>query len=362
MKITSATYIPVVRWREAEYQALFKICDKCKDRIVPIIVVPPIEYDPEIGRPKKSVSEVISTFVKRVPVKWGNRPAWIDFDDTLRDQRMDNGTHVVSHVFEQLRVSNAHAVPVVWLDSSSITLRAVSQVNAKDGHGVGFRLKLENIMVPTAQKQMMSILKGLGIDINETDLLLDLGKTFEPYNDYSKALIAGLSSLTHLDQFRNFVIIGTSMPDSLSKFELPGDTIPRHEWLFYQELLKNLPSNFRRPNFGDYTIVPPSFSMDFNMAIIKPAARLVYANGKSWIIRKGTAFRDDPEQMINICADITNSSDFRGRTFSPGDEEIFLCANNERKNMSNLGGWKQFGISHHIMQVLDDLAIFDGNT
>lgn len=358
MKIDASTYVPVLKWREAEYQALLRVPESGKRRIVPVIVAPPVEYDPESGRVNKNAQEVVRDFVKRIPAKWGARLAWIDFDSTLISERMENGSSIIRYVFEKLGSQGARAIPVAWFESDAEMLATFQQVVAADGRGAAIRLTLENLMVTNLAERLAALVGALQVKIGDVDLILDLGKAFEPYDAFAKALIARLERVTNLQRYRNFVVIGTSIPESLSEISPPGDTLPRHEWRFYRRLLSLLPDGMRPPNFGDYTIVPPSFAMNFNMAVIKPAARLVYTNGENTVIRKGTAFRDDPTQMIDICSGIMNSEDYRGRAFSYGDEQIYLCGNNLRENMSNLGGWKQFGINHHITHVLDDLAKF----
>jgi len=355
MNITPTTYIPVLRWRLAEYQALLRLSDDAKDRVVPIIMVPPLEYDPEDGRLKKTIQEVVAPFAKRVNLKWNERSAWIDFDSSLVNGNMDDGVAVVTHVFNELREFNSPAVPISWLDAGENVIGAVREIQRVDRRGIGVRLKLENLMAVDISNRIKSLAQKLDTGYSEIDLILELGKSFEPYEAFSNALFAGLSRVSILNKFRSFVLTGTSMLESLGEIDTPGATIPRHEWLFYQYLINNLRDNVRRPNFGDYTIVAPTFSMNFNMALIKPAGRIIYTYGGNWIIRKGSAFRDNPNQMRAMCSNLIGSGKFRGEDFSDGDKQIYLCANNQR-NTSNLGGWKRFGINHHIMHVLDDLA------
>jgi hypothetical protein len=53
MNLRPDTYVPSLRWRCGEYQALFRLKDSAKDRIVPFVVIPEIEFDFEEWRPKK---------------------------------------------------------------------------------------------------------------------------------------------------------------------------------------------------------------------------------------------------------------------------------------------------------------------
>jgi hypothetical protein len=69
-----------------------------------------------------------------------------------------------------------------------------------------------------------------------------------------------MKKLGDLQAFRNFVIIGTAIPESFKDVAKGADQLPRHGWLFYQALLSKMPAGMRRPNYGDYTIVHPEFT------------------------------------------------------------------------------------------------------
>ena len=54
MKLTERIYVPALRWRQGEYQALWKLATAVKEKVIPLITVPPVEFDFELHQPKKS--------------------------------------------------------------------------------------------------------------------------------------------------------------------------------------------------------------------------------------------------------------------------------------------------------------------
>ena len=38
-------YIPILKWRQGEYLALDRLEDRVKDKVLPLIEIPPIEWD-----------------------------------------------------------------------------------------------------------------------------------------------------------------------------------------------------------------------------------------------------------------------------------------------------------------------------
>ena len=65
MNIAHDKYVPILKWRQGEYQALTRLDNQIKGQINPLIVVPPVEFDFEEWRAKKTVQEHIEPFAKR---------------------------------------------------------------------------------------------------------------------------------------------------------------------------------------------------------------------------------------------------------------------------------------------------------
>lgn len=57
MILTKDMYVPALRWRMAEYQALMRLTAKAKERIAPHITIPEREFDFDSRQPKKTIHE-----------------------------------------------------------------------------------------------------------------------------------------------------------------------------------------------------------------------------------------------------------------------------------------------------------------
>ena len=352
-----AIYVPALRWRQAEYQALMRLERSVKDRIVPLISIPDVEYDFEQRQPKKSIHEHVYPFVKRYHDKWGRRPSWITFDDAIANGRMDDGTHIANYVFNGLRAYSARAIPAVPLTADPSTVAAVRSVVTEDGTGTAIVVRIEDLMVRDLQANVISLARDLQAARGEIDLIIDLkAPNFEPYDAFSNALISAIRRMGNLHSIRNFVLVSTAIPKTFSQISRGTDQIPRHDWLFYRTLLRKLPTDVRRPIYGDYTVVHPDFEAK-DMRQIKPAGKIIYTNGSVWTTRKGGSFRDDRTQMHSHCESVTQDAEFgfRGYHFSNGDAYISDCAA-RRTGPSNLGRWKEVAINHHITLVIEDLS------
>jgi hypothetical protein len=269
---------------------------------------------------------------------------------------MDDGRDIMTYVFEGLRTFEAAAIPAVRLESSAQFVSAVKAIVAKDSLGAAITIRLEDLMKPNARVRIEHLAGLLNLTVEDIDLIVDLGApNFEPYDDFAGALVTALSKLGDLNTFRNFVLVGTAIPESFKDIAKGADQILRHDWLFYRALLGKLPNGLRKPNFGDYTIVHPEFT-PVDMRKIKSAGKLVYATPGMWEVRKGGAFRDNPEQMHGHCASIVASGKFSGARYSSGDDYIAKCAV-KKESPSNQTRWKDVAINHHITLVLNELAM-----
>jgi hypothetical protein len=355
MILTEDMYVPALRWRQGEYQALARLAAVAKDRIVPYVTIPEVEFDFELWQPKKTVQEHVHPFAARFKAKWGQRPAWVGVHPSISGKPMGDGRDIFTYVFEAMRTFQANAMPAVPLDASSAMAASVAGIVATDDLGAAITVRLEDLMKPHARMRIEALTAALGVSLDEVDLIIDLGApNFEPYNAFAGALIAAMQKLGDLHAFRNFVVIGTAIPETFKDVAKGADQLPRHDWLFYRALLGKMPAGVRQPNYGDYTIVHPEFKA-LDMRMIKAAGKLVYTTSSAWEVRKGGAFNDNRAQMHGHCASIVASGKFDGAGYSSGDEYIARCAVH-KEGPSNQTRWKEVAINHHITRVLDDLA------
>jgi len=357
MKLKQDIYVPSLKWRLGEYQALLNLEENVKEKIVPYISVPKIEFDFEEWKPRKTPEEHVKQFPERYEKKWGARAAWIGIDTSLVHAHMDDGQSVISHIYQGLSNVDARGIPVVHFKSDDAVLGLYANAIEVCGVGAAIRLGLDDLMAPKVSENIAETLEKLGIQTSDTDLIVDLETPhYEPYTDFARALFTAIRQISQLQEFRNFVLTGSAFPDSMADISKPGGEVIRHEWLFYQLFVNSLPEDFRTPLFGDHTSVSPKF-VATDMRKIKPAGKIVYATADKWVIRKGSAFRDDPEQMHGLCTDVKATSHFMGRSYSFGDEYIADCAA-RKVGPSNQTRWKTVSINHHIVVAARGLASF----
>lgn len=353
--ILSNNYVPFLKWRQSEYQALFKLEEEIKDFITPYIILPPIEYDFAERRLKKTIEEHIEPMAKRLYKKWGSRLALLDFHDSLEEEIMDNGESVVEYVHTQALAMGCKLIPVISFQKSSRYLAEVKKITSAQKCGIVLRVFLEDLNEQNINGEIDQILEIFSLNLSDIDLIIDLGTPdkFEPYPLFSHIIFTETNKINNLKDYRSFVIVANSL--DLMEIKQPGGVFTRHEWMLYPYLINKFQE--KPPTFGDYTTDNIKFPPQIDMRMVNPSAKLIYTLPQHWHVLKAKAFRGNTAQMINLCSDIISLPDYKGIAFCDGDKRIHDTANG-KENHGNLGTWKQVAINHHMTKVVRQLSSY----
>jgi hypothetical protein len=358
--MTYRDYVPVLKWRQGEYQALFRLNAPQQARIVPLIEVTPPDFDFESWQPKKTIDEHLEKFAARLKQKWGSKVAFLDTGLLDPTMRMAGGLHPLTWLRNQVRSQNGTIVPVTGLERDASYQAAIRSADAIDGNSVALRCSLEEAADSDFDGNVESLLDRIAIEPGCLDMILDLkSPNFKPIEGLAQLLATVLSASVVFEQARSVTIVATSFPLSMAQVTGPIQFLQRDEWLLYKALIPLLSPGQRRPGFGDYGIATHELSQG-DMRLLKPSATVRYTINDGCLIAKGKNVRDNGfEQYRGCCASVTSAAGYLGPTFSPGSEYIDQCRRGAAKT-GNLSTWRWVGTNHHIAKVVYDLASFHG--
>ena len=359
MSFNHTHYIPCLRWKLGEYQAVSRLLHPAKRLFTPLIEVPEIGWDFENETEVKTIDEHLAPFTKRVYEKWGISPCFVDLSLIKSTKRLANGIHPVRFIFDGLRAMACQAIPVTSLLRDAKYQQEIKAASDKDKNGVCLRITLEKVGKGTLKTEIDSLLSTLGVNSIDCDLILDLGApNFVPLDGFSKVIQAIVIKLPYLSKWRTFTILGTSFPETMAVVEKGGKIFPRYEWKLYKMLVEDFKkADLRLPAFGDYTINHPK-ELELDWRVVKPTATIRYTIEDGWYIVKGDNVRDFGfEQYHKLSQNILASRYYYETAFSWGDGYIQTCSNKSAKT-GNLSTWRQVGTNHHIVKVTQDIANF----
>jgi len=82
-------YVPCLRWKQGEYQAILRLHAPTKEMVTPLIQIPEIGYDFKEKKLKNTIDEHLSDFVlKKIYRKWGNSFCFVDLNPIKPSERM----------------------------------------------------------------------------------------------------------------------------------------------------------------------------------------------------------------------------------------------------------------------------------
>ena len=352
-------YVPCLRWKQGEYQAVSRLRSETKQRLIPLIEVPEIGWDFEKKKKAKTVDQHLEPFARRVQQKWGKGACYVDLCLIGPAERMTTGMHPVRFVFNELRKMKSSAIPVTGLARDEAYNTEVKNAAATDHRGACLRLTIEQAAKSTIEREVDSLLLSLGVQFNDCDLILDLDSpNFLPLSGFLMAIQVIAKRFPHLQHWRSFTLIGTSFPETMGGIRIGAEVVPRYEWRLYKLLLAAFKKEgLRLPAFGDYTISHPRV-LDLDMRVVKPSATIRYTIDDGWYIVKGKNVRDNGfEQYRSLSEMVLVSPHYCDSGYSWGDEYIMKCKNGSGKT-GNLMVWRQVGTNHHVEKVIHDLASF----
>jgi len=363
MDFDHSHYVPCLRWKMGEYQAVLRLHDTTKKMFTPLIQVPEIGYDFKAKKLKKTIDEHLYEFVsKKILKKWGTSFCFVDLKLVGLSVRMENGVHPVKYVFDDLRKAKCSAIPVTGLDRDKAYHQEIKKILAKDDRSICLRISIEEAVKSSFEEEIGSLLSLLSVQANNCDLILDLGApaNFEPLEGFSKLIIGVVNKMPYLREWQTFTIISTFFPESMSGIKIGPTNIPRYEWQLYRILIDRLlKRGIRLPTFGDYATAHPSFR-EFDMRKAKPSVKIRYSTDNSFYILKGHNIRGERygknKQYHSLSRKVVESRCFCGSDFSWGDEYIQQCANGGKPG--SLTTWVTVDTNHHIEKVTQDIASF----
>jgi len=361
MSFDHTYYVPCLRWKQGEYQAVSRLPDTVKSAFIPLIEIPELGWDFEEKKEKKTIDQLLTDFArKKIYKKWGSSPCFVDLNLIPPGKRMKNGVHPVRFIFDELRWLGCQAIPVTGLLRDGEYQREIKAALAKDKNGVCLRITIEQAAKRTIKNEIDSLLLILKIRSADCDLLLDLGAptNFRPLEGFTTAIHGIVSKLPYLNDYRTFTLLGTSFPETMGSIKKEEEIIPRYEWQLYKRLINDFRlAGLRLPTFGDYAINHPKV-LERDPRKVNPSATIRYTIDDGWYIVKGKNIRDyGREQYRKLSKKVLDSSYYCGPTFSWGDDYINQWGTGKRSKTS-LTMWRQVGTNHHIVKVIQDIASF----
>ena len=336
-------YVPVLRWKRAEWVALRELNPNIRGFITPLIEIPSAKF-------KDIKNEKISPTAKKmydsISCSWDNSPFFLDVGHLTSSH-----CAIAEKLLKDICTVFKNAIPIIALNYPKSMISLIASLSTNYSSGVCLRLKKDDIFSTEAIKE---IVKFNGLNHANIDLIIDL----EMIDDKHLSFLDICSQIPNLYQWRTFTIIGGSFPQYLTGISPGQHRFPRKEWLMWKKEVTNnkLP---RKPTFGDFTIQYPYYREP--PLIPNATASIRYAANNYWIIMRGETLKKKGRKQWNANAVLLSEhQEFCGKNFSYGDRYIF-DKGHLKDTTGSLETWLRAGINHHLTFVARQIANFSAS-
>jgi hypothetical protein len=358
--LNTKNYVPILRLKQGEMNALSKIDDSVKKKIVPFLEVCDVDKNWNTGKPKKTISDHIQNRVELVQKCWGENdyfyfhlPAEYFYEEGRSN--IDRGSLDI--------LKTQKVIPVISLTDPEEHWEWAKQVYKKleKPHFAilaQFSPEDDSTFEPT-KEDYIKVFDFFDAKPKDADLIIDL-QNIERTTVSTQYLATRLmiSETPFLNDWNNLIVTSSSFPAHLGSIDKNSTKkMERIEWLTWLKLYDNKKRVKRTPIFGDYSISNPEIYDDIDPRIMKPSAAIRYTLENDWLILRGQSLKlYKYDQFHKLAEALSSSKYFYGKDYSSGDEFIYLCGNDENSNTGNLTTWREVGNSHHITLVVEQLA------
>ncbi len=366
-------YVPILRWKTAEKEALKELTEKDRLIITPLLeLIMPARKRLKRGEAKKTPEEyktqsieklkgTLPNLPKEILKYWGNSPIFIDLNLLTSGALQKWG---YTEIMSKGPAIGSRVIPVIRINSDIDVEGTIIKIIKQYESGVCLRILRADLSSNKLATSINEFIKRNDLKHEQVDLLVD----FElvegmPQEEYSK-IVKSINNIPDLIRWRTFTVAGGAFPFDLSRFS-PHATyrIPRSDWAYW---LKEIYSGTqkRKPAFADYTIQHPIYTEPNPEA--NPSASIRYSGESEWVIMRGEALhkidKDGNEgpghsQYPSHAQLLMSQPEYKGKGFSYGD--AYIAEKGEDVDTPNTGSprtWLRAGVNHHLVLVANQIS------
>ncbi len=352
---TDKHYVPAIRWRQGEYTGLKELSPVHRQRLTPLVDIPPIPWDFNNDQPAKAIDQHLKNVPDQMVDAWGvDRPIFVDLGLIEPTMLMTDGQHPAVAIFAALAQNGVQAIPVTSTDRDASYQTAVQTILNHDQRGLCIRASADD--VEETSGTIAQLILDFQVDISEVDLVIDF-RSIEgnQVNLLRRLVVTAINGFPTIGGYRTVTLLSGAFPLNLSAIP-PGLTkIQRADWVLWRSVCAGMPA--RIPTFGDYTATHPD-QEDVDPRIMQPSASIRYAVDGEWLIAKGKSVRNPNyggfTQYQILSKSIQAHAEFTGHAFSWASNFIEACAGGGPTG--NLTTWRKVASNRHMAWTAHQIA------
>lgn len=348
-------YVPVLKVKQGEKQALGLIAEAVRRHVTPLLEIVERKEDK-----KPTVSAHLDTAFKGLADAVGpyNR-CFLDAREIAPD-----GPAGAAEVFGRAVADGIAFTPVTGISREADVGPAL---NHRD-RGLALRLTREDLERGGMAGRLVKFISTHKLEPEDVDLILDMGSIEVMIPEGVAALgRAFVEEVPKPARWRTLTLSGSAFPRGMGIVQRKSHAfVERAEWLAWKNhLLPHQGELPRLPTFSDCAIQHPEGVEGFIPGLMKGSATIRYALSEAWLLIKGesTGRTLPSKQFPGLAKQLVYGGlreHFRGSDHCAGCASIKDSADGMPR-LGSLGVWRRIGTVHHITQTVQDLRSLLGS-
>lgn len=326
-------YVPLLRAKAGEANALFNLTPAAKDRMFPVVHLP---------------VTVPTTFSTKLGQAWAGRRLALDglFNFDANGSAIDMQT-----VFAALMAAGVTVVPCVEYGAQVGYLNVAGGLANGAGSGLVVKTRLGHLGA------VQGWLANAGFPPAQVDLVVVAGHIAD-FGDgvLDQLVVHTLQNFPQPEIWRSITLAGSAAPKDASALGLGANMIPRLDWTLWQNTHAVVPFKL---DYGDHAISHPDMTEPPGYVMGNATVTVRYALDNHWLILKGRPVSGNtgvpmPAQYLGHAQTLVARPDFNGLVGCWGDDRIVQIAAGAVSPGSRQT-WVEIGVNRHLSLVADRL-------
>lgn len=344
-------YMPVLRTKSGERQALLNLGPKEKSGLLPL-------FDVQAPEPGVSLEDQLDSAVEFVCDAWQNQQEFLlDISQLGSELRINGGMHPIQYLSKAFKQASIQPTMCFAFDRNDnayeTAFLAVVQSQGASARAA-FRLQQHDLLFwQEALDRIESLQRTSRIAPERLTVIADM-QSLRGSQLVDASVLEGRFKDLNARGFGRLVVLGSNMPESAN---LPKDgelEVRRLEVDIWESLLRSVPTLI----FGDYGIVHPTSVYIRHSGMAIPAPKAKYTLPTRWQVIKGhKPKRGESSQYYEIARKLMNASWFRPNDLGWGAENIREIATGHRGKRGNNTDWVAYTTEIHLTMTVKQVTV-----
>jgi len=348
MTFDARHYVPILKAKQGEKQALSLLAAAVSSRLTPLLEI--------VERTDKPLVSHINTAFKLLPEAVAScGRCFIDAREIAPD-----GAAGAAAVFQRAEDDGITFTPVTGVSRTADVDAALEHSE----NGLALRLCRDDFESGSLGYSVLRFMDAHDLAPEGVDLIVDLGAVDEMVVEGVEAFAAAfLSDVPDHTSWKTFTLSASGFPPSMAGVTRNShDLIARVDWLsWFRSQYANRALLTRLPTFSDGAIQNPKGVEGYNPQTMPRSAAIRYTLANDWLIVKGESVRNRPEsqQYPGFAKELVYGGlnhYFAGPGHCTGCASIKDSADGA-PSLGSAGVWRRLGTIHHVTTVVEQIDV-----